>query len=130
MSLQTLVAPDEIKKCVLVVDDEIESRYLLAENLRASGFTVYEASSADEAVVLLRSRAAFDAVITDIQMPGQMDGLMLAESIRENLPVVLVVVVSGLDMDDALRQKGTKFFQKPYSSQSLVDYVKSNLKTR
>jgi CheY-like chemotaxis protein len=126
MSPQPLVESSGAGKCILVVDDEIECRYLLAERLRTVGFVVHEASNADEAATLLKSHMAFDAVVTDIQMPGDMDGIMLADSIRASSPAILVVVVSGLNMSGQLERKGTKFFQKPYASEALIDYLKKN----
>jgi CheY-like chemotaxis protein len=127
MSPRPRVESSSIGKCILVVDDEIECRYVLAERLRTVGFVVHEASNADEAATLLKSHMAFDAVITDIQMPGDMDGMVLAESIRTSLPAILVIVVSGLNMFERLERQGTKFFQKPYASEALIDYLKKNL---
>lgn len=127
MELMTRPETDAQAGCVLVVDDEISTRYLLAEQLRRVGFVVYEASSADEAVILLESRTAFDAVITDVQMPGDWDGLRLAEFIRNRSPSAVVVVVSGMNVAEQAERHGTKFFQKPYSGASVVDYVKTRL---
>ena len=75
-------APEARKKCLLVVDDTIESRLSLAGLLRVVGYTVYEAPDAAQALALLRSSLPVDAVVTDVEMPGDTDGLGLAEAVR------------------------------------------------
>lgn len=111
---------------VLVVDDEIEMRFLLAERFRSAGFVVAEACDAGEASALLGSYT-FDAVITDVQMPGPMDGIELAESIRTKFPHTFVVVVSGRDFSQQLDRTDAAFFRKPYLSAELIDFVKAKL---
>jgi len=113
----------------LVVDDEIEVRFLLAEHFRAAGFVVAEAYNADEAITLLGC-STFDVVVTDVQMPGSTDGLGLARTVQTSFPRMLVVVVSGLDLSCQLRETGVAFFPKPYSSSSLIDHVKTGLTSR
>ena len=71
-------AGPDAKKTVLVVEDEVLIRLYLSEEIRAAGFTVIEAASADEAFEVLKSRNDIDLVLTDIRMPGTMDGLQLA----------------------------------------------------
>ncbi len=80
---------------VLVVEDEILLRLDLAEELRAHGYAVIEAASADEAREILAARPEVDVVLTDVQMPGTMDGVALARLIGERWPAVKVVVISG-----------------------------------
>ena len=71
-------AVPDAKKTVLVVEDEVLIRLYLSEEIRAAGFTVIEAASADEAFEVLKSRNDIDLVLTDIRMPGTMDGRQLA----------------------------------------------------
>jgi CheY-like chemotaxis protein len=60
---------------VLIVEDEFLLRAEAADFFEESGFTVYKASHADEAVALLELHDDIRAVFTDIHMPGSMDGL-------------------------------------------------------
>ena len=109
---------------VLVVDDDIETRYVLAARLRASGFIVSEASDAEEATQLLACSLTFHAVVTDFEMPGTMNGMALAEHIRANYPGIQVTVVSGMNLRDDAQRRGLTFFQKPYVFESLADTLK------
>ena len=80
---------------VLVVEDEIFLRDVTADYLEDCGFSVLQAANADEAVGLLRKNREVDAVFSDIQMPGSMNGLGLAHWITETLPDVKVLLTSG-----------------------------------
>jgi CheY-like chemotaxis protein len=105
------------KRVVLVVEDEILIRALTAEHLRDIGFNVIEAANAAEAVTVFSSRTNIDVVFTDINMPGEMDGLMLARWIDEHHPGISVLLTSGLvTSSNASRVllEGRPFIQKPY----------------
>jgi len=70
---------------VLLVEDEVLVRMMLADQLREAGCTVVEASDADEALLLLRQNLVrIDLVISDVRMPGSMDGLGLARVIDQS----------------------------------------------
>lgn len=76
---------------ILIVEDEALIRCVTAEFLRDLGFAVIEAGDATEALAILAADARIDAVFSDVQMPGSMDGLNLAAWIREHhsAPVLL-----------------------------------------
>lgn len=109
---------------VLVVEDDIEIRHILATRLREFGFTVCEGSNAAEALRLIHAAIHFDAVITDVEMPGDMNGIALAEQIRAGRPDVKIIVVSGTNVDQEVRRRGMRFFMKPYDLSSLVEFIK------
>jgi DNA-binding NtrC family response regulator len=71
------------RPAVLVVDDDISFLIFFAFSLDTVGFTVYEASNADEAISILNRHSEILLMFTDIDMPGSMDGLKLSYS---NLP--------------------------------------------
>ena len=116
-------------KLVLIVDDDAGVRHALAERLRGVGFKVCVASNADEAVTLLNSSLPIDAVVTDVNMPGKFDGIHLIEAIHQIGLRVIMAVVSGSDVSHRLRD-GVKFFRKPYSGTSLIEFLKGALETR
>jgi two-component system, response regulator PdtaR len=93
------VSATEIEACgaprVLIAEDEILVRLDLAQSIRDLGWEVVEVSSADEAIELLRHPLHFDLLVTDIQMPGQKDGLDLARHVREQFPDMKIAIVSG-----------------------------------
>jgi CheY-like chemotaxis protein len=109
---------------VLVVDDEPMLRMFVCEVLADAGYEAVAAGSGDEAIALLRSGAAFTAVVTDMEMPGDIDGLELAWNIQAHWPDVAVIVTSGrkLPRADELPYAAS-FLSKPFSAERLVDTV-------
>jgi CheY-like chemotaxis protein len=80
---------------VLLVEDEALIRLAVAEDLRAEGFQVIEARDAADAMSVLRSGERVDLLFTDVQMPGQMDGVALAAWTRDRHIQVLLAITSG-----------------------------------
>lgn len=100
----------------LVVEDEFLIRLHAVDMLEAAGFATIEATNADEAILILESRNDIRLVLTDIQMPGSMDGLRLAHAVRKKWPPVKLVLVSGkrdLRIDEL--PEGALFYAKPYN---------------
>jgi DNA-binding NtrC family response regulator len=106
---------------VMVVDNEAPIRSAIAARLDLEGYAVVEAASADEAIDTMQHRAV-DAVISDVRMPGQMDGVGLAVWISRNAPSVLVLLMSGRRPPEALRQllPAIPFFHKPFAMGALL----------
>lgn len=80
---------------VLVVEDDAIVRMDTASIIEEAGFEVIEAATADEAIVLLEARTDIKVVFTDIEMPGSMNGLKLAFTVRDRWPPVLIIIASG-----------------------------------
>jgi two-component system, response regulator PdtaR len=99
---QPEVCGDDIKATVLVVDDEVLVRAMVADPLRDDGFRVIEAINADEALAILRSATRVDLVLTDMRMPGTMDGAGLVRLIRTEFPSIRVILMSSEPPDDLL----------------------------
>jgi CheY-like chemotaxis protein len=118
-------------RTVLVVEDEVLIRLVIADYLRECGYRVHEAANADEAVAVLESPdVTVDVVFSDVIMPGSMDGFGLARWIRANRPKVEVVLTSGIDRSaeiaGALCEAGP-LLEKPYEPQRVVDRIKQLL---
>jgi CheY-like chemotaxis protein len=110
------------KPVILLVEDDVLVRFTTADILREAGFDVLEAVDSSEALALLTTGHPLDLVITDIRMPGRMDGLQLAsviKSTRPNLPIALLS--SHLDHP---RHDADIFVAKPYDPGELVGVVK------
>ncbi|MGY6251646.1 response regulator [Bosea thiooxidans] len=106
---------------VLVVEDEALLRMDAADLLSEAGHTVLEAANADEAIALLEVRKDITVVLTDVEMPGSMDGLRLARAVRDRWPPVTIIVVSGrLAPGKADLPDGVPFLSKPYAPSSLL----------
>lgn len=80
---------------VLLVEDEPLISMLIAEWLVEEGFAVHEASTADEAFDYILRGGAVDVLFTDINLPGRLNGVELAERVRELRPELPVVYASG-----------------------------------
>jgi CheY-like chemotaxis protein len=80
---------------VLLVEDEVMISNLVANCLSESGFRVHEIATADEALRYIKSGANVDVLLTDISLPGGMNGAELAERARELRPEMPIVYVSG-----------------------------------
>lgn len=114
------------KDTVLVVEDEALIRMHSAELIRDLGFEVIEAVDADEAVFLLESVPGIKVVFTDIQMPGSMDGLVLAAVVRDRWPPIALLITSGKVSPRAIDMPtGARFISKPYSPWQLGEQLRS-----
>lgn len=109
---------------VLVVEDEFLIRLTLVEALSDEGFEVLEADTGDAALSVLQCSPAIRLLLTDIQLPGSLDGHALAAKARESLPDLPVIFMTGrLDAaDDAQRSTRNVFITKPYT---LTDICKA-----
>lgn len=112
------------KQLVLVVEDEILVRMNSVDMIRDLGFEVIEAVDAHEAVMLLESIPGIEVVFTDIQMPGSMDGLLLAAVVRDRWPPVALLITSGRERPSAADiPTGARFIPKPYSRYELGEQL-------
>jgi CheY-like chemotaxis protein len=116
--------PGQAKARILVVEDEVLLRALVAQELRAQGYTVVEAANADEAMAILGSSVRVGLVLTDVEIPGTLDGIALARLVRAAHPMVKVVIVSGLAMDAQTRTFADGCFAKPYDFPRLLGHIK------
>jgi two-component system, response regulator PdtaR len=116
---------------VLVVEDDPLLRMLAVEVVEEAGYTAIEARDADEAVVLLESRADIALLFTDIDMPGSMDGLKLAHAVRNRWPPIKILVVSGKQqLQTCDLPSNSRFFGKPYRTAALVEELRSMVGSR
>ena len=113
---------------VLVVDDEILVRTVIAEYLRDCGYRVLEAGNPEDAVAILVSKLKVDIVFTDLELPGHSSGLELARWIRRRHPDVRVIVTSGVyssaELAGELCEAGPPI-KKPYESDVVVQRIRS-----
>jgi len=110
---------------VLIVEDEVLVRLMMGEELRSAGYDVIEAATADEALDALAHISGVSLVVTDIRMPGSMDGLRFARLVRSEYPATRIVLTSGNFPNVAIDHDG--FFLKPYEPCKMVDHIKTLL---
>ena len=107
---------------ILLVEDDVLVRFTTAETLRDSGYHVLEAVDAGEALSLIGTGHPLDLVLSDVRMPGQMDGVALTYAIKEVRPNLPVVLVSS-HLEPNTSHAGEAFLSKPYQVGELFKIV-------
>ena len=110
---------------ILTVEDEFLISEYLHGILESGGHRVIAAFDADEAIDVLERLGDIELVITDINMPGSMDGLRLAAAIRDRWPPIHLIVVTGF----APPNRGelpydSLFIPKPYGAAEILSAVR------
>lgn len=116
---------------VLIVEDQFTTRMAAADAISDMGLHVREAGDADEALQAMDNYPNIGVLFTDIQMPGQINGLDLAKQVHEDRPDVELIVTSGgiKVKDSELPDHGT-FLSKPYHTSRLVEIVEQKVASR
>jgi CheY-like chemotaxis protein len=118
-----MMTPDHpcIPAVVLVVEDEMVLRMRAVDIVEDAGYMPLEAMDAAEAVAILESRSDVVLMCTDIQMPGEMDGVGLAHAVHDRWPTIEIIVVSGqLNLPDLDLPPRSRFFSKPLNAGELI----------
>jgi CheY-like chemotaxis protein len=105
---------------VLVVEDEILTRVLIADELRAEGFSVIEAATANEALSYFQAGVQVDLVLSDIELPGALNGVDLIRRLRAEDPNLATVLTSGHTLSV---HEADAFLPKPYDVRQAVTLV-------
>ena len=116
---------------VMVVDDEIVVRELIGEVLGDLGYDVIEVAGAAEALRLLRSERPVDLLITDVGLPGTMNGRQLAEAARAHRAALKVLFITGYAEHGALNggmpDAGMQMMTKPFAMDALAARIRTML---
>ena len=108
---------------ILIVDDEIQVTRVVARQLQLDGHRVRVALNAEQALAILSSEELPNLVITDMVMPGPMQGHDLAKIIREKYPSIGLLLMSGYESARRRREvvamQGVPFLQKPIDRATL-----------
>lgn len=111
-------------RSILVVDDEPLIRLNLADFFEDEGYEVHEAGSADAAIDVLAQNPTIRIVLTDVQMPGSMNGVKLAHYIHKRYPPTLLVVASGaVKLKASDLPEHTMFVAKPFDPRFLLEEI-------
>jgi PAS domain S-box-containing protein len=118
---------------VLVVEDNEFVRETVVEQLRSLGYRVSEAETGDAALALLEAQpGTFDLVLTDLIMPGDVDGVALARLAGERWPSVRILLTSGFadaSLDETVGEgNGVSVLRKPYRKVELAHAVREALR--
>ena len=121
-------ASDAAASKILVVEDELPLLLSLSGALQAAGFETIEASNAEEAIGLLGGEP-IRLVVTDLSMPGQLDGAGLVKWLARTRPLLPVVVTTAYHAD-RVTLGNVPVFEKPYRLTALIEHVSQVLQTR
>lgn len=111
-------------EAVLVVEDNSDVRQVAVSTLKSLGFTVTETETADAAADLLRNTCDFKLVLSDVRMPGKLNGADLAGLIRKKYPDVRVLLTTGY-VEDAELIEEVDLLYKPYRAADLAHKIQS-----
>lgn len=118
--------PIQNSPCVLLVEDEVEIRSLLADEIRSAGVLVVEHSNADDAWDYLQTGARVDLVFSDVNMPGTLDGIALIRLIKAQMPAIKTVLTSGNLGPRKISDLGV-YLQKPFRMGVAINLVLSSI---
>ena len=112
---------------ILVVEDNNLTRRNMVIFFKAHGYEVLEAQQGEEAVRLIRDVDNFDAIITDLRMPGMIDGLEVLRIQNEVSPgtkTILVTAFGSNQIKNEAMSLGAAYFDKPVQFEQLLAYVR------
>jgi PAS domain S-box-containing protein len=115
-------------EAVLVVDDEPAVRMLVTEILGELGYAAIEACDGPEALVVLQSEARIDLLVTDVGLPGGMNGRQVADAARAARPGIPVLFITGFAenavVGDGPLDAGMELVTKPFSMEALAARIR------
>ena len=118
-------------RSVLIVDDEPVIRMLVVDALEEMGFECAEAGDGPEGLAILERAERLDLLITDVGLPGGLNGRQVADRARELRPDLKVLFITGYAENAALNHghigPGTRVLTKPFSVGELTSRIESLL---
>ncbi len=118
-------------KTALVVDDEPTIRMLLSEVLDSMGCRAIEAADARSALEVVRSETEIDILISDVGLPGGMNGRQLGDAARQLRPAIKILFITGYAEQSVLNngrmEPGIQIMTKPFALDVVADRIKDLL---
>ena len=128
LSEKDIVPMQNPNTVILVVEDEVLIRMDVVDQLGALGYRLIEAANGQEALDALSDGSAINILFTDVHMPGDLDGVMLAREVSQRRPEIGIIVTSGsasLSADSL--PEGSRFYPKPYVSATVHTAIQEML---
>jgi CheY-like chemotaxis protein len=119
--MMVVTSPPQLS--ILVVDDDVDVREVIAETLVGFGYGVLQAASGEEALPVLAEREDIRILITDVRMPG-MSGFELAARARRMTVGLKVIITSGYFLPQPIAER---FLKKPFRMHELASAVRAEL---
>jgi len=116
------------QRTILVVEDEFFIRTSAVATLEDAGFFVLEAKNSAEALEILSRHSEINVLMSDVRMPGLMDGLALVAQVQIDHPAIRSIVVSANASAEQARDVGAfGFVAKPYLAETIVQAVQDTV---
>ena len=119
------------EKTVLLVEDDSDVRIMMAAQVKQLGYKVHAVASVMEALDLILSPTEIDVTLTDIVLPGGVDGVTLLKDVMEARPGMGVLCMSGYDPSQKhrkwLEMQNIEFLEKPFSSAQLAQALDNSI---
>jgi len=123
--------PQALKAKVLLVEDSEEVAQVSREYLERLGHSVVTVTNGVDALAALSNVRGIDIVLSDIVMPGEMDGLDVARSMRSLFPGIPIILVTGYSASaNAARREGFEVLRKPYNVSRIAKAIEAHLVKR
>jgi CheY-like chemotaxis protein len=103
---------------ILLVEDEVLIRFAAADLLRGHGHEVVEAANGEEALAVLEAGLYFNLIVSDMRMPGKVNGVQLIEQSRERWPHIGRLLATSHWPEEGVND--THFLPKPYTDAGLL----------
>ncbi|MEH3145921.1 MAG: PAS domain S-box protein [Methylobacterium frigidaeris] len=130
----TEVARAEQGETVLIVDDEPSVRMLVTEVLEDLGYTAIEAADSGAGLKVLHSDVRVDLLVTDVGLPGGMNGRQMADAGRERRPDLKVLFITGYAENSVIGhghlEPGMMVLSKPFPMEALASRIKDLIASR
>lgn len=113
---------------ILVVEDETLIRMDVVDQLSAQGYTLLEAATGREALEAIANADIVNVLFTDVDMPGDLNGLTLAHEVSRSWPEIGIIVTSGkTPLGADVLPEGSRFFSKPYMPEMVHAAIRNML---
>jgi CheY-like chemotaxis protein len=112
----------------LLIEDEADVREVTAEQLRDLGYRVLEADGGAAALRLVQAGTSIDLLISDVALPGGMNGRQVAEAVRGRHPGLPVILITGYSAGESITEM--EVIRKPFAPAVLADLVGDLLQSK
>ena len=112
---------------VLVVDDDVKLKRAAVRMVEDNGYLALSANNAGEAMKVLDTHDEVDVLFTDVNMPGSMDGLELAQETSVSFPLVEIVVTSVAAQTEKALPVGAAYLPKPYNFDEFAEVLRDKI---
>ena len=124
LALHPVMGQLAMRQTILVVEDEAIIRMSTVVTLEDAGYGVWEAQNSAEALEQLTQHAEIGVLLTDVRMPGRMNGLALVTKVHADYPAIYAIVVSAHSTAEEASAAGARgFVLKPYMPQTIIRAV-------